>query len=167
MAQQVPTQKKTNLWNEGKIKEHERFVLKRSAGIMMDSAPAQAVAVYYMVKNEEEQTSKYRDEIRFACLCMSCLWDKGTAKRSFQELVAEACRGLGSGKTMRNICIEALDEPWRRDGYLLDKICRMVTMLRKINSSVMPDFERLAEDLSRWNNDTKYVQRNWIETIFS
>lgn len=164
---QVSVQERASLWDESNIAKDERFSLKQFAGIMMDNTPAKAVAAYYRVRNREEQTTRYRDEICFACLCMNCLWDKGTAKRPLQEMLAEACSDPQDGKRIRSACIEVLDEPWRRDGYMLAKLCRLVVMLRKKSSAVMPDFERLAGDLFRWNSDSKYVQRNWIEVIFA
>ncbi len=168
MEKTMPQEQKIKLWDEGKLDTSERMALKAAAGMRMDEAPVRAVAAYYRARNAEEKTSRYKDEIRFACLCMNCGWDKDTAKKSFQELLASLCKDPAVGKTAKNRCLDMLDEPWRRDGCLLKKISSLAAMIRKHNGpSVMPDFERLAEDLCRWNSDSKYIQRNWIEKIFN
>ncbi len=132
----------------------------------MDQAPGKAVAAYYRVRNAEN-TSTYKDEIQFACLSMSCMWDRGEAKMPLQKLLGRLCKDPGKGKSVSKACLECLDNPWRKDGFLLKKIYSLVVMVKREIPGVMPDFERLADDLIRWNYDKRFIQRNWINQIFN
>ena len=58
-----------------------------------------------------------------------------------------------------------LDTPWSQDGFLLGKICSIVRMLRAEDVRTMPDFERLADDLTNWNLPDRQVQQRWVHTI--
>ena len=153
-------------WNEKALNKGECIALKRSAGLMMDQASDKAVAAYYRVRNPEN-VSAYKDEIQFACLSMSCMWDNGMAKVPLQALLGKLCKESRVKGPVRKACLECLDNPWRRDGFLLKKIYSLVVMVKKEIPGVMPDFERLADDLIRWNYDKRFIQRNWINQIFN
>ena len=66
---------------------------------------------------------------------------------------------------MKKRLVSYIDIPWSDDGFLLNKICRIVRILRSSDGGTRPDFERLADDLAHWNDPDKWVQKRWLRTI--
>lgn len=152
------------MWNDSRIGTAGRQALKSAIGMMMGQAPPNAVSAYYLAKISNE-TNRYKDEIRFACLCMSCLWESGTPKVLIQDIIHDVYNNPQTDKSRKQLCMELLNEPWRRDGFFLLKLSSLVRTMRKNRADIMPDFERLAYDLERWNSESQYIQRDWIEKI--
>ena len=152
-------------WSVEKLDSGGRSVLKRSAGTMM-GGDVQALeafyrAVTYLPKNQEQVAQWY------ACLCMECLWKPEEHPRSvkMEEMLRRLYQNADTSESIRHRIISLMDVPWSRDGYLIGKLSNFARMMRAKDSSVIPDFDNLADDLARWNHPDRYVQRRWIRTI--
>ena len=98
---------------------------------------------------------------------MQCLWreEDHPRIRLLPELLRVVYQNPEATESSRKKCTAFMDVSWDDDGFLLGKICSLVRIMRAADSSVMPDFEALADDLSHWNNPDRYVQRKWLSII--
>ncbi len=152
-------------WSTGRLDSGGRSALKRDAGVMMGSS-TRAMEAFYQALNFAPK-SREQEEQWYACLCMECLWkpeNRPTCIR-FEELLRRMYQSSETSDSIKRRIITVLDVPWSRDGYLLGKLSNFARLLYSKNSSVMPDFAALADDLSNWNHPDKFVQRRWIRTI--
>lgn len=122
-----------------------------------------AVEAYYRAA---APIGKQKEEIYFASLCMECLWrvEDSPRRRPMEEILRDYYQG-DETESMKRRMTSFLDTPWSRDGFLLGKICGIVRMLRAKDASVMPDFDKLADDLVHWNDQDRWVQKRWVRTI--
>ena len=152
-------------WDLSRLSAGERSALKRNAGIMMNAAGADAIEGFYRALTGK--CSVYSERAWFAAVCMQCLWREEDHPRivSFPEMLRAIYQNPEATESSRKRCTAFMDVSWDDDGFLLGKICSLVRIMRAGNASVIPDFEALAEDLSRWNNPDRYVQRNWLSII--
>ena len=150
-------------WDLAKLDSGARSALKRSAGIMLgqDLRAIQAFwqAVGFVPKGSEDKW--------FACICMESLWKPEDVRQTlpFEELLRRWYQSSETSDSLKNRIVALLDLPWGQDGYLLGKLCNFARQMRAKDAAVMPDFERLADDLARWNSAGRAVQRRWIRTI--
>lgn len=152
-------------WDVSRLSTGERSSLKRNAGIMMRDAGADAIEGFYRAVNGK--VSAYAEKAWFVSLCMQCLWrnEDQPQIKALPELLRSIYQNPDATDSSRKRCVNFLDIAWGDDGFLLGKICGVVRKLRAENSSVMPDFEALADDLNHWNDASRYVQRKWLRTI--
>ena len=152
-------------WDTGKLDNGERSALKRDAGVMMgnnlQALEAFYRAVAYVPKAQEKEEQWY------ACICMECLWKPEDHPRimKLEEMLRKLYQNSETSDSIKHRVIALLDVPWSRDGYLLGKLNSFARMMRAKDSSVMPDFNDLADDLAAWNHPDRYIQRRWIKTI--
>ena len=153
-------------WSIEKLDSGGRSLLKRNAGVSMGNN-LQAVEAFYRAINNKVPRNQYQEEQWYACLCMECLWKPEDHPRivNMEELLRKIYQNQDSSDSIKHRIIALLDIPWGNDGYLLGKLSNYSRMLRAKDGSVMPDFDRLADDLAGWNHPDRYVQRRWIKTI--
>lgn len=154
-------------WDIGKLDTGDRSVLRRCAGEMMGGNMLAIEAYYHALVTYprwEEDNEKY-----FASICMECLWrpEDVHARLPMEELLGRMYRSKDVTPSTQKRIVSMLDIPWGKDGYLLGKLCGMARRMRADDGSVMPDFEKLADDLRNWNHPEHYVQRKWIKAICS
>ena len=152
-------------WSLERLDAGGRNNLKRNAGEMIGN-DFQALEAFYRAvgfvpKNREQE------EQWFACICMECLWKPEDNPRviRFEEMLRSKYHHPDTSDSIRKRIISLADVPWSRDGFLLGKLNNFARMFRSENGSVMPDFDRLADDLAQWNRPEHQVQRRWIRTI--
>ena len=152
-------------WDTGRLDSGGRSALKRDAGVMMGGS-TRATEAFYQALNSTPK-SREQEEQWYACLCMECMWkpENHPATIRFEELLRRMYQSSETSDSIKRRIITVLDTPWSSDGYLLGKLSNFARLMYSKNSSVMPDFSALADDLSNWNHPDKYVQRRWIRTI--
>lgn len=150
-------------WNASRLSAGDRSVLRRCAGRMMGD-DMRAMEAFYRAAGTAQMAD---EEACFAALCMECLWreDDEPRRMPLEEILRDAYQSSDTTDSMKHRMTAYLDTPWSGDGFLLGKLCAIVRMLRAKNAGVMPDFERLADDLQHWNSPDRRVQKRWIRTI--
>ena len=154
-------------WDLSRLSAGERSALKRNAGTMMNAAAADAIEGFYRALTAKVR--QHEEAAWFAALCMQCLWREtdNPQVRSFPEMLRAIYQNPDATESSRKKCTGYLDIIWGNDGFLLGKICSLVRSMRSENAAVMPDFEELADDLSRWNHPDRFIQRKWLRIICS
>lgn len=152
-------------WDLSRLSAGERSALKRNSGIMMNSAGADAIEGFYRALTVP--ASPYSEKAWFAAICMQCLWRDGENPQvvPFPEMLRKIYQNPDATESSRKRCTGFMDLFWDDDGFLLGKICSLVRKMRAENSSVMPDFDELSDDLIHWNHPSRYVQRRWLKII--
>ncbi len=152
-------------WDLARLSAGERNALKRNAGSMMNAASMQAIEAFY--RAQIINCRKYEEKAWFAALCMQCLWreEDHPITKPFPEILREIYQNPDATDSSRKKCTDFLDLSWGDDGFLLGKICNLVRKMRADNSSVIPDFNAMVDDLNQWNHDSHYIQRQWLNTI--
>lgn len=150
-------------WDLSRLDTGGRSVLKRSAGEMLGT-DLRSLEAFWRAAGE---VPKGREDIWYACMCMECLWKAEDHPRvmPFEEILRTMYQNPDTSDSIRHRITSMADIPWGPDGFLLGKLNGFVRMMKAGDSSVMPDFQKLADDLSWWNNPEHRVQRRWIQTI--
>ena len=149
-------------WDLNRLTNGEYAALRRAAG--SDEFDAAAWRAFYKVDFQGEKGANER----FAALCMSCLWRRTD---SVTVLPMEEClRNLyldkgESGKSFAGRVDALLETRWSPDGYFQGKLLNLVKIIRS-DGRFKPDFEKLADDLRKWNYDSRAVQRRWVNVIY-
>lgn len=154
-------------WDTSKLNSGERSALKRDAGRMMGSN-IQALEAFYRAVSYMPQGQERTAQL-YACICLECLWkpEEHSTVKSMEQILRDLYQSSETSESIKHRIVALLDVPWSEDGYLLGKLANFVRMIRASNSSVIPDFQALADDLARWNHPDRYIQRRWIKTICS
>ena len=152
-------------WDVSRLSAGERSALKRSAGVMMNSAGMQSIEAFYRALRQS--CGSYAEKPWFAALCMQCLWreEEHPQIKPFPEILRTVYQNPDATDSTRKRCTNYLDLSWSDDGFLLGKICGLVRKMRAVDASIMPDFEKLADDLANWNHTERFVQRRWLSII--
>ena len=150
-------------WNALRLSTGDRSILRRNAGKMFGE-DMRAMEAFYRAVGPERLSN---ESVCFAALCMECLWrqEDRPRRRPFEEMLRERYQNSKTTDSMKRRMMAFLDTPWSQDGFLLGKICSIVRMLRAEDARTMPDFERLADDLTNWNLPDRQVQQRWVHTI--
>lgn len=152
-------------WDVSRLSAGELSVLKRNAGVMMNSASMQAIEAFY--RSLTDRCGAYAEKAWFAALCLQCLWrrEDHPVVRPFPELLRSMYQNPEATDSTRKRCTNYLDYYWDDDGFLLGKLSGLARKMRAENPGIMPDFEALADDLTNWNHGTRWVQRKWLNII--
>ena len=141
----------------------DRVVLKRSAGVQLESSQGRALRVFY-------QHLPYGVDPRlegrwYACACIHCLWPGGTAPRiDFVQAVSLLCRDDAISSSAIHRLEAILDMDWDQSGYMLTKLCRFVKLIKSRGYAI--DCAGLLSDLIWWNADDQRVQRRWARSVY-
>ena len=148
-----------------KLTSGECAALCREAGKCMADASAQALAVFYRIAPPE--LNRRQQECWFTAITLACLWnvEEAQAGDEFAVMLKKYARKQETGGTDKKIRT-LLDTRWEEDGYLAAKLSRLARMLRSDNRSIMPDVDRLLDDLLHWNSDSRYVQLRWAQRFY-
>lgn len=150
-------------WDTSHLTTGERSVLRRCAGEMMGQ-DMRAIEAFYKAVGYRRN---WNEKACFAALCMECLWrdEEEIRIRPMEEILRDMYQSKDATESLKTHLVSYLDAPWSEDGFLLSKLCRIVRMLYSANHQVRPDFQKLADDLTHWNDADRHVQRRWIRTI--
>lgn len=149
-------------WDLDRMSNGEYAALRHAAGsVEFDAAAWRA---FYKVDFLGEKGANER----FTSLCMSCLWRKTDHPiiLSMEECLRRICLEKGEDGNSFARRVDALLETrcsW--DGYFQGKLLNLVKIIRS-DGRFKPDFEKLADDLCKWNYDSRSVQRRWLNTIY-
>ena len=149
-------------WDLDRLTNGEYAALRRAAG--SGEFDAAAWRAFYKVDFLGE---KGEDE-RFTALCMSCLWRRTDVPTvlPMEECLRNLCLQKGDdGKSFAKRIDALLETGWSRDGYFQGKLLNLVKIIRS-DGRFKPDFEKLADDLCKWNYDSRSVQRHWLSVIY-
>ena len=154
-------------WDISRLSAGERSALKKNAGVMMDASGTQMEAIEAFYRALTQRCGSYSEGAWFAALCMQCLWREKDHPQiiPFPKILQAIYQNPKATDSARKRCINYLDLSWSNDGFLLGKIFCLVRKMRADNASIMPDFEKLADDLANWNHWERYVQRRWLNII--
>lgn len=154
----------SELWRLDRLDTGERTALKRAAGTL--ALNATALRAFY--KADVCRESGWEEQ-RYAAMCMACLWNEqeNPPVLPMQECLARMCWVDNELQEAMARRVEALLETrWsKEDDFLIGKLLNLVRMM-KSKGEYRPDFEKLAMDLRRWNNENRYVQREWLRMIY-
>ena len=152
-------------WSLDRLDAGARNSLKRNAGQMIGN-DYQALEAFYRAVGYVPK-SREQEEQWFACVCMECLWKPEDHPQVvlFEEMLRRKYHQPDTSDSIKRRIISLADVPWSRDGFLLGKLNNFSRMFKAESGSVMPNFDRLAEDLAQWNRPEHQVQRRWIRTI--
>lgn len=150
-------------WDLSRLGTGERVALKRSAG-----EPVQTAAAWRAFYIACSICDKWREPYLIAALCMECLWRESDTP---EILPMEEClfrfKAVYNGDGLDNRIMALLETSWDpTDGFLLGKLMNLVRMLRS-QTNMKPNFEALADDLQKWNDQSRRVQRRWLRTIYA
>lgn len=154
-------------WDVARLSADEKSALKRSAGTMMNGASMRAIEGFYRALTDH--CKSFEEPAWFAALSLQCLWheEEKTTIKELPEILKITYNDPEATDTTRKHCTDFLDINWSEDGFLLGKICNLVRKHHSKHPEIMPDFEKLADDLTSWNHATHFVQRKWLNTICS
>ena len=107
------------------------------------------------------------DGLMDSCPTGALRWDSRdiSADALMEEILRDMYQSKDATESLKTRLVSYLDTPWSEDGFLLSKLCRIVRMIYSANHQVRPDFRKLADDLTHWNDADRHVQRRWIRTI--
>ena len=96
-------------WDTARLSAGERSALKRSAGVMMESASMQAIEAFYRALTV--RGSAQAEKAWFAALCMQCLWreEERPAVRPFPEILRSMYQNPDATDSTRKRCTNYLD----------------------------------------------------------
>ena len=159
-----------NSWQERlrSLSTGERAVMRRCAGKLLQEADASALSIFYRLL--PYGTPEWKHNKYFTAMCCACLWkpeqqhDQRPIEDCLKQFALEQSRKEGFYARIRNL----LDTYWDdSDGFMAAKLARILKQIKTVSKPIFPDFEKLAEDLCRWNRDDRLVQRRWAEAVFS
>ena len=153
-------------WDLEKLTSGEYAALRRAAGsVEMDVAAWRA---FYKVDHQGDAGANER----FTALCMSCLWrlTDDVTPLSIEECLRNLCWETVDGKYslregMAKRVDALLETRWSQDGYFQGKLLNLVKIIRT-DGRYKPKFEQLADDLRKWNYESRTVQRRWLCKIY-
>ena len=142
----------------------DQAVLRRTVGRPISEASARAHAIFF--RSLLGRPRQNEEEILFAVAGWICLWREiSPSSISFADSVRLLrSKGESEIKSFDKLMSHILDLPLDGDGYLLDKIGRI--MRRLSNDGLSLDFARLAKDLRYWNSDNQSVQLRWAREYY-
>ncbi len=144
----------------------ERAALRRMAGRRIGEADGRALQAFYNAR-PHDLPGEYEEQC-FSVLCMACLWREDEVR--FRRPFIQALRQMDSKEvtqSLQNRVRSLLDLHWQ-DGeeLLIGKLARLARMLRADSASVAPNFELLLNDLIHWDDESRWIQRNWARDSF-
>ncbi len=138
----------------------ERATLRRHCGVPLSQADGKAWMVFYRIL--PRRVSESMADRWFAVACFSCLW-KPEEKAKPMEQVLKLLAGESDSMGRRLAAI--LDLPWDGDGFLLEKLSRILKMAKSKGYTV--DCQALLQDLLYWNGEKQLVQRRWARAMYT
>ena len=150
-------------WDLDRLDTGSRSALKRSAGCMLGT-DLRSLEAFWRAANA---VPRGREDIWYACMCLECLWKPEDHPKvlPFEEILRKMYQAADTSDSIRHRITSMMDIPWGPDGFLLGKLNGFVRMIKAGDSSMMPDFQKLADDLAGWNYPEHNVQRRWIRAI--
>ena len=153
-------------WDLTRLDSGELSALRHSAGLPVEGASMSALRAFYKACG---YCDPKREEYWFPAMCMETLWRDSDAVRI--KPMAECLRGLigkdaNATESMQHRVDMLLETPWEKDGFLLGKLLNQVKLI-KSKTDLKPDFQALADDLYRWRDPGRKVQRRWLSIIYN
>ncbi|MBQ1736094.1 MAG: type I-E CRISPR-associated protein Cse2/CasB [Lachnospiraceae bacterium] len=143
----------------------ERAALRREAGKPIYEADAKAVTTFYACLPHE--VPDWAENRWYAVACLRCIWDAGkTSDTPFEQVLGRLIKNKTLTGSIKHRIDLLLDTEWDDDGYLEEKLARMVKLVRQKSERATFDFSALLDDLLHWNADKQYVQRKWAKAIY-
>ena len=153
-------------WDLSRLDTGERSALKRAAGMNMSEASIAAQRAFYKACG---YCDSWQEEFMFPTMCMDALWrstDEPTVKPMEECLRDLMAKDQETTESIQHRVDALLETPWDDGGFLAGKLLNLVKIL-KSKTNLKPDFQKLAEDLNRWNHPQRYVQRSWLRTLYN
>lgn len=153
-------------WDLGRLNAGELSALRRAAGTAASKANMTALRAFYAACG---YCDPWKEAYWFPAMCMDALW------RDTEAMVVkpmdECLRGLLTGDSNTTASLKRridmlLETPWNEDGFLIGKMLNLVKIL-KSKTNLKPDFQLLADDLMRWNDEGRKIQRRWLKTLYN
>lgn len=153
-------------WDLARLDAGELSVLRKAAGTVFSQADVSAIRVFYKACGH---CYAWQEEYMFPAMCMDALWrmtDDPTVKPFAEGLRIMTSKDQNTTASIKHRIDSLLETPWDDNGFMLGKLLNLVRLL-KSNTGLKPDFQALANDLNGWNHPKRYVQRNWLRTIYN
>ncbi len=153
-------------WDLGRLDNGDLSALRRSAGATASKASMAALRAFYRACG---YCDPRREEAWFPAMCMDALWrdEAGiTVKRMEECLRHLKAADEKTTQSLQHRIDMLLETPRDDSGYLLGKLLNLVKIL-KSKTNLKPDFQLLADDLYRWNDENRKVQRRWLSTLYN
>ena len=153
-------------WDLSRLDTGDLSALRRSAGVPASRANMSALRAFYKACGYCEP---WQESYLFPTVCMDALWrstDLVVVKPLDECLKDLTAKEQETSDSIRHRIDSLLETPWDDEGFLLGKLLNLVKIL-KSRTNLKPDFQKLAEDLNKWNHPLRYVQRRWLRTIYN
>lgn len=153
-------------WDLGRLNAGELSELRSSAGKVVSQADVSAIRAFYKACGYCEV---WQESFLFPAVCMDALWrstDAAIIKPMDECLRDMLSKERETTQSLQHRIDSLLETPWDDGGFFLGKMLNLVKLL-KSNTQLKPDFQKLSMDLNRWNHPQRYVQRNWLRTIYN
>ena len=151
-------------WDLGRLDNGDLSALRRAAG-RTDVDMSALRAFYKACGYCDPQLEAYW----FPSVCMDALWRETDTPeiKPMEECVKHLLiQNPDTTGSLRHRIDMLLETPRSEDGFLLGKLYNLIRII-KSRTNMKPDFQRLAEDLRRWNYPEHTVQRRWLRTIYN
>ena len=153
-------------WDLARLDAGELSALRRAAGADVSQASVPALRAFYKACG---YCDAWQEKFMFPAVCMDALWrstDEPTVKPMEECLRDLMAKEQETTESMQHRIDALLETPWDDGGFLIGKLLNLVKIL-KSKPDLKPDFQRLAEDLNRWNGDKRPVQRKWLRVLYN
>lgn len=143
----------------------QQAALKREAGKCLHNASTSALQAFYIALPKLDESEIKKQQQIFVVMCLMCLWRQEDRDRTKAKPFPECLKVLRkNNKSMDTRVRGLLDTPWDYDDdYFILKLYRLTKQIRNSSKELYPDFEQLLDDLIKWNNRNRSVQRKWME----
>ncbi|MCI2153557.1 MAG: type I-E CRISPR-associated protein Cse2/CasB [Solobacterium sp.] len=146
------------------INEKSKILFRRSAGKMLNDCPSAMAAFYSMLPSGIAE----RDENRyFFVLCLACKQEEKNHTLPAEQILRLARADNNSRDSIDHRIDSLMTTDWNdQNGLLALKMMRLLQVAEKNIPDVNPDYDKLFNDLKKWNYQGHSVQRSWARTIY-
>lgn len=152
-------------WDMSRLDNGSLSALRRAAGTTGTDIAALR-AFYKACGYCDPRLEKYW----YPAACMDALWRSTDVAevKPMEECLRELMAGGDTDATasLQHRIDMLLETSGFDDGFLLGKLYALVRLVKN-KTTLKPDFQKLADDLRRWNHPEHRVQRRWLRTLYN
>lgn len=155
---------KKSLFELSEIDEKSKILFRRSAGKMLNDCPSAMTAFYRVLPSEIAE----RDEnMYFFVLCLACLQEGKSNPIPLEQILRMAREDKDRRDAMDHRIDSLMTIDWNdQNGLLAMKMMRLLKVAEKGLPDFRLDYDKLFNDLRKWNFQGHPVQRAWARAIY-
>ena len=136
-----------------------KILLRKSIGLKYDEINSYIRMAF--LKTDPPQRMNYDKAL--LCAGLQCLWSNNDLVHAVEMPNIKHRLDKFSAATLEKRILKALDIPWDNDGFLLNKIVRLVVMCKQ--KGYVVDCKHLLYSLSFWDSPSRFIQQDWCEAL--